>query len=58
VEVRLKLFWGVFDQSMRQKALYDFSQRKQAEQKAAELSSGGKNPHFVQKVKREVTEEG
>jgi len=53
-EVRLKLFWGVFNQSMKRVALYDFSQQKEAEKKAQELSK--KTPHFVQKVK-EVIEE-
>ena len=55
-EVRLKLFWGVFNQSMKRVALYDFSQQKEAEKKAEDLSKGGKSPHFVQKVK-EVIEE-
>ena len=53
-EVRMKLFWGVFNQSMKRVALYDFSQQKEAEKKATELSK--KSPHFVQKVK-EVIEE-
>lgn len=52
--VRMKLFWGVFNQSMKRVALYDFSQQKEAEKKAADLSK--KTPHFVQKVK-EVIEE-
>lgn len=52
--VRMKLFWGVFNQSMKRVALYDFGQQKEAEKKAAELSK--KTPHFVQKVK-EVIEE-
>lgn len=55
-EVRLKLFWGVFSPSMKRVALYDFSQQKEAEKKAEDLSKGGKSPHFVQKVK-EVIEE-
>lgn len=54
--VRMKLFWGVFNQSMKRVALYDFSQQKEAEKKAVDLSKGGKSPHFVQKVK-EVIEE-
>ena len=54
--VRMKLFWGVFNQSMKRVALYDFSQKKEAEKKAADLSKSGKSPHFVQKVK-EVIEE-
>ena len=56
VEVRMKLFWGVFNQSMKQVALYEFSQKKHAEAKAAELSQSGKNPHYVQKVKLPVKE--
>lgn len=55
-QVRLKLFWGVFNQSMKRVALYDFSQQKEAEKKAEDLSKNGKSPHFVQKVK-EVIEE-
>ena len=54
--VRMKLFWGVFNQSMKRVALYDFSQQKEAEKKATDLSKSGKSPHFVQKVK-EVIEE-
>ena len=53
-EVRMKLFWGVFNQSMKRVALYDFSQQKEAQKKAEDLSK--KSPHFVQKVK-EVIEE-
>ncbi len=55
-EVRTKLFWGVFSQSLKRVALYEFNQRKQAEKKAVDLSKGGKSPHFVQRVK-EVIEE-
>ena len=55
VEVRLKLFWGVYNQSLKRVALYEFTQKKQAEQKAQELNAGGKSPHFVQKVKEEIT---
>lgn len=55
-EVRIKLFWGVFNQSLKRVALFEFNQQKQAEKKADELSQSGKSPHFVQKVK-EVIEE-
>lgn len=55
-EVRMKLYWGVFSQSLKRVALYEFNQRKDAEKKAKELNSSGKSPHFVQKVK-EVVEE-
>jgi hypothetical protein len=55
-EVRLKAFWGVFNQSMKRVALFEYSQRKQAEKKASELSTSQKTPHFIQPVK-EVIEE-
>src|SRR5262245_51825826 len=46
---RRKLFWGVFNQSAKRVALFDFSQRKAAEAKATELASSGKNPHLDRK---------
>ncbi len=55
-EVRLKAFWGVFNQSLRRIALFEYSQRKQADKKAEDMSTSQKNPHFVQLVK-EVIEE-
>ena len=55
-EVRLKAFWGVFNQSMKRVALFEYSQRKQADKKASELSGSAKSPHFVQPVK-EIIEE-
>jgi hypothetical protein len=55
-EVRLKAFWGVFNQSMKRVALFEYSQRKQADKKAAELTASQKSPHFIQPVK-EVIEE-
>ncbi|MCO6044770.1 hypothetical protein NG895_12710 [Aeoliella sp. ICT_H6.2] len=55
-EVRLKAFWGVFNQSLRRVALYEFNQRKEAEKKAKELSASGKSPHFVQPVKEAIEE--
>ncbi len=53
-EVRIKLFWGVFSQSMKRVALFEHDQKKAADEKAAALSSSGKSPHFVQKVKEAV----
>lgn len=55
-EVRLKAFWGVFNQSMKRVALFEYNERKQADKKANELTASGKTPHFVQLVK-EVIEE-
>ena len=55
-EVRLKAFWGVFNQSLRRVAMFEHSEREQADKKAETLSTSQKNPHFVQLVK-EVIEE-
>ena len=55
-DVRMKLFWGVFNQSLKRVAVYEFNEKKEADKKAEELSKSGKSPHFVQKVK-EVIEE-
>ncbi len=55
-EVRLKAFWGVFNQSLRRIAVFEYSQRQEAQKKAEDLSESQKSPHFVQLVK-EVIEE-
>ena len=55
-EARMKLFWGVFNQSLKRVALYEFDEKPKADQKATDLGKDGKTPHFVQKVK-EVIEE-
>jgi len=55
-EVRLKAFWGVFNQSLRRVSLFEYSEHKKAKEKAEELSQSQKTPHFVQLVK-EVIEE-
>lgn len=55
-EIRLKAFWGVFNQSMKRVAMYEYSERKQADKKAQELTASQKSPHFVQSVKEPVTE--
>jgi hypothetical protein len=55
-ETRLKALWGVFNQSLKRVALYEFSERKEAEKKAKELTASGKSPHFIQPVKEAVQE--
>jgi hypothetical protein len=52
----LKAFWGVFNQSLTPVVLFEYSQRKEAEKKAEELSQSRKSPHFVQLVKRVIEE--
>jgi hypothetical protein len=52
--IRLKAYWGVFNQSLRRVALFEFNEKKQADKKAQELSKSGKSPHFVQPVKEVI----
>jgi len=53
-EVRLKAFWGVFNQSLRRISLFEYSQRPEADKKAAELTESQRTPHFVQLVKEVI----
>ena len=53
-EIRLKAYWGVFNQSLKRIALFEFNERKQAVKKAADLTKSGKSPHFVQPVKEAI----
>lgn len=57
VDVRMKLYWGVFSQNLKRVAVFEFDQKDEADKRAEELSKGGKSPHFVQKVKEEVATE-
>lgn len=54
---RLKLYWGVYNHSLKLISKFEFNQRKAAEKRAQELSEGGKPPHFVQKVKEVIAAE-
>ncbi|HUS40070.1 MAG: hypothetical protein WBF93_02230 [Pirellulales bacterium] len=56
-EVRLKAFWGVFNQSLKRVALYEYSQRRQADKKSEELAEKSGSPHFVQPVKEVIQDE-
>ena len=55
-EVRLKAFWGVFSQSLTPVVMFEYSERKEADKKAKELSESKKGPHFVQLVKKVIEE--
>lgn len=54
--VRLKAFWGIFNQSMKRVAVFEYSQRDKADTKATELSGTQRTPHFVQLVKEAIEE--
>jgi len=53
-DVRKKVFWGVFNQSLKRVATFEFNQKKDAEKKAKALSQSGKSPHFIQKIKEVI----
>jgi hypothetical protein len=54
-DIRMKAYWGVFNQSLKRVALFEHNERKEADKKAKELTASGKSPHFVQPVKEAVT---
>lgn len=54
---RVKLYWLVVNQSGKQVgAKFEYHEKSTAEKKAAELSQGGKSPHWVQKHREPITE--
>ncbi len=53
-EIRLRAFWGVFNQSLKRVAIFEFHERKLADKKASDLAKNGKSPHFVQPVKEVI----
>ena len=55
-EVRLKAFWGVFNQTLRRVSLFEYHQRSEADKKSAELSESQKTPHYVALVKEAIEE--
>jgi hypothetical protein len=51
-EVRMKAFWGVFNQGMKKLVTFEYADKRAAEKKASDL---GPN-HFIQLVKEAITE--
>jgi hypothetical protein len=54
-DIRMRIFWGVYNQTMKRIAKYEFHQKKAAQKRAEELTAEGK-PHFVQKDKEPIEE--
>src|SRR5262249_45072703 len=48
---RMKVIWGVFNNSNQRVAAYDYPKRKEADEHAARLTADKKSTHFVQPVK-------
>lgn len=55
--VRKRVVWGVFNNSNQRVATFDFPKKKDAYDKAAQLTTDKKQTHFVQPVKEEIAEE-
>jgi hypothetical protein len=53
---RMKVVWGVFNNSNQRVATYEYPKRKDAEDHAAKLTSDKKSTHFVQPVKEPLEE--
>ena len=54
--VRMRLVWGVFNNSHQCVATYEYPKRGDAEAHAAKLTADKKNTHFVQPVKEPIEE--
>jgi hypothetical protein len=54
--VRMKVVWGVFNNSNQRVAVYEYPKRKEADDHAAKLTADKKSTHFVQPVKEAIEE--
>lgn len=54
--VRMRVRWAVVNDSLKQVAIFDYPQKDDAEQKAADLIGKGKGHHFVRGVKEPMPE--
>jgi hypothetical protein len=54
--VRMKVVWGVFNNSNQRVAAYEYPKRKEADDHAAKLTADKKSTHFVQPVKEPIEE--
>ena len=50
-EIRTRIYWAVFNQSLRRVAVFEFDQRAEAEKRAAKLAVSTGEHHFLQKIK-------
>ena len=53
---RMRMTWGVFDNSNHQVAVFPYVERDKADSKAAAMTEKGRGPFFVQPVKEPITE--
>lgn len=55
-ESRTRIYWAVFNQSLKRVAVFEFDQKVEAEKRAAKLTSSSGEDHFIQKLKAVVQE--
>src|SRR5262249_9515296 len=53
---RMKVVWGVFNNSNQRVAVFEYARRQDAEEMAAKLMADQKSTHFVQPVKEPLDE--
>lgn len=53
---RLRMVWGVFDNSNQQVAAFPYSGRADAEKKVEDMAGKGRGPYFIQPVKEAILE--
>jgi hypothetical protein len=54
---RMRVVWQVVNDAFKTIATFEYSQKEQAEAKAAEMTAKGKGTHFVQKVKEPMPDD-
>ena len=54
--IRMRVMWGVFNNSNQCVATYEYPKRKEAEAHAAKLMGDKKSTHFIQPVKEPIEE--
>ncbi len=55
VETRTRIYWGVFSQSLKRVAVFEFDQKAEAEKRAQNLIKSSGDYHFIQKIKTVVS---
>ncbi len=53
---RMRIVWGVFNNSNQRVAVFDYARRQEADELAAKLRTDKRSTHFVQPVKEPIEE--
>ena len=53
-ETRTRIYWAVFNQSLKRVAVFEFDQKTEAEKRAEKLMKSSGDHHFIQKIKATV----